>query len=105
MDAGFGGICIQIPTAIQTPSKLYYLVLYASYRLFDHMKTWAPSPLSLPPNERGGHGNGKTSLPHERLLRVVALRMGPIKPPQSASHRKITYRFGGTAGLRSWTEL
>ena len=57
MDAGFGGICIKIPTAIQTPSNLYYVVFDGSYRLFYHMKTWAPSPLSYPPIERGGRGN------------------------------------------------
>ena len=54
MGVGFGGICMKIPTAIQAPSKLYYFVLYAPHRLYYHMKTWAPSPLALPLNERGG---------------------------------------------------
>ena len=54
MGVGFGGICMKIPTAIQASSKLYYFVLHAPRRLYYHMKTWAPSPLALPLNERGG---------------------------------------------------
>ena len=61
------------PPLFRPPPKLYYLVLEASYRLFDHMKTWAPSPLSLQPNERGGHGNGNEDFaaPSAAFLKIL----------------------------------